>query len=216
MRNINFKYFIQIFLGFSGIVCLLIYHIGGLNFSKWQDYFSVFSKVVTIDLIAVMIFMKWGWKHKCLKGWLVLFPDLSGSWTGHIQSQWIDPKTGEKIPEIPIMLTISQSFIHISCIMRTGEMESSSYSENFLIDTDRQIKRMTYSYSSKTRISVGSKSIPHDGTVVLNIVEKPYRKLVGRYWTDRLTKGEIVLQFYSKDILEELPDDFDRHPNEKI
>ncbi|ADJ27060.1 hypothetical protein Nwat_0076 [Nitrosococcus watsonii C-113] len=97
-------------------------------------------------------------------------------------------------------------------MMRTGEMESSSYSEGFLIDPDRQIKNVAYSYNSKPRLSLSERSIPHDGTAVLKIVEKPKQKLVGRYWTERLTKGEIVLEYHSKDLLEELPEDLGDHP----
>ena len=97
-------------------------------------------------------------------------------------------------------------------MMRTGEMESHSYSEGFLIDPDRQIKNVAYSYTSKPRLSLSDRSIPHDGTAVFKIVEKPKPKLVGRYWTERLTKGEITLEYHSEEVLEELPDDFGDHP----
>ncbi len=66
--------------------------------------------------------------------------------------------------------------------------------------------------SSKPRLSLNERSIPHDGTVVFQIIEKPTRKLVGRYWTERLTKGEITLEFRSKELLEELPKDLGEHP----
>lgn len=91
-------------------------------------------------------------------------------------------------------------------------MESSSYSESFLIDTDRQLKKIAYSYTSKPRLSLSERSIPHDGTVLFQIVEKPKQKLIGRYWTERLTKGEIVIEYHSKELLEELPNSLDKHP----
>jgi hypothetical protein len=91
-------------------------------------------------------------------------------------------------------------------------MESSSYSEGFLIEPDRQIKNVTYSYTSKPRLSLNERSIPHDGTAVFQIIEKSKRKLLGRYWTERLTKGEIVLQYHSKELLEELPEGLGEHP----
>ena len=97
-------------------------------------------------------------------------------------------------------------------MMRTSEMESSSYSEGFLIDSDRQIKNVSYSYTSKPRLSLNERSIPHDGTAVFQIIEKPKQKLVGRYWTERLTKGEIILGYHSKELLEELPEDLGEHP----
>ncbi|MBK6639354.1 MAG: hypothetical protein IPG34_17905 [Rhodocyclaceae bacterium] len=42
--------------------------------------------------------------------------------------------------------------------------------------------------------------------------QEPKLKLVGRYWTERLTKGEIVLQYHSKELLEELPEELGEHP----
>jgi len=57
-----------------------------------------------------------------------------------------------------------------------------------------------------------NRSPAHDGTTVFKIVEKPKLKLVGRYWTERLSKGEMILSFHSKELLEELPDDFEEHP----
>jgi hypothetical protein len=59
---------------------------------------------------------------------------------------------------------------------------------------------------------LSDRSIPHDGTAVFKIVEKPNQKLVGRYWTERLTKGEIVLEYHSNELLEELPEDLGEHP----
>ena len=47
---------------------------------------------------------------------------------------------------------------------------------------------------------------------IIQIIEKPKQKLVGRYWTERLTKGEIVLEYHSKELQEELPEDLGEHP----
>ena len=44
------------------------------------------------------------------------------------------------------------------------------------------------------------------------IIEKPKLKLTGRYWTERLTKGEIKLEFHTQELLEELPESLGEHP----
>lgn len=212
MRNVTFKNSLYLLVGFSAVAWFSLAYINGLDLSKIKAFLGLIPKVVSIDLLVVAVFAKWGWKLKIFRGWLVPFPDLNGSWVGFIHSDWKNPTTGTKPPPIPVMLTIKQSFFHISCVMRTSEMESSSYSEGFLIDSERQIKNIAYSYTSKPRLSLNDRSIPHDGTVVFNIIEKPKQKLVGRYWTERLTKGEIILQYYSKELLEELPEDLNEHP----
>ncbi|MHA3543097.1 Cap15 family cyclic dinucleotide receptor domain-containing protein [Yersinia enterocolitica] len=212
MRNVTFKNSLYLLVAFSAVAWFSLAYVNELDLSKIKDFLGLIPKVVSIDLLMVAVFAKWGWKLKIFRGWLVPFPNLSGSWVGFIYSDWKNPQTGEKPPPIPVMLTVNQSFFHISCMMRTSEMESSSYSEGFLIDPERQIKDVAYSYASKPRLSLNERSIPHDGTVVFKIIENPKLKLVGRYWTERLTKGEIVLQYHSKEMLEELPENFGEHP----
>ncbi|MGT3206432.1 Cap15 family cyclic dinucleotide receptor domain-containing protein [Yersinia enterocolitica] len=212
MRNVTFKNSLYLLVAFSAVAWFSLAYVNELDLSKIKDFLGLIPKVVSIDLLMVAVFAKWGWKLKIFRGWLVPFPNLSGSWVGFIYSDWKNPQTGEKPPPIPVMLTVNQSFFHISCMMRTSEMESSSYSEGFLIDPERQIKDVAYSYASKPRLSLNERSIPHDGTVVFKIIENPKLKLVGRYWTERLTKGEIVLQYHSKEMLEELPENLGEHP----
>ncbi len=212
MRNVTVKSSLYLLVGISAIAWFSFAYFGGLDLSNVKDFFGLVPKVVTIDLLIVTAFVKWGWKLKLFRGWLVPFPDLNGSWLGYIYSDWKNPDTGEKPPPIPVMLTINQSFFHISCKMCTSEMESSSYSEGLLMDPDRQIKNVAYSYISQPRLSLSDRSIRHDGTAVFKIVENPKQKLVGRYWTERLTKGEIILDYYSKELLEELPETLGEHP----
>ena len=212
MRNLTLKNSVYLLVVISAAAWFLLAHFKGLDLSKGKDFLGLIPKVVSIDLLIVAVFVKWGWKHKIFRGWLVPFPNLNGSWVGFIHSDWKNPETGEKPPPIPVMLTINQSFFHISCMMCTSEMESSSYSEGFLLEPDRQIKKLAYSYSSKPRLSLAERSIPHDGAAVFKIIEDPKQKLVGRYWTERLTKGEIFLEYRSKELLEELPEDLGKHP----
>lgn len=212
MRNATLKSSLYLLVGISAAAWFSLAYFSGLDLSKIQDFLGLVPKVVSIDLLVVAWFVKWGWKLKIFRGWLVPFPNLNGSWVGSIYSDWKNPETGEKPAPIPVMLTVNQSFFHISCMMRTSEMESSSYAEGFLIDPDRQIKNLAYSYTSKPRLSLSERSMPHDGTAAFKIIENPNRKLTGRYWTERLTKGEISLQYYSEEILEELPEDLSEHP----
>lgn len=212
MHNITVKNSIYFLVGVSAIAWFSLAYAIDLDLSKIKDFFSLVPKVVTIDLLAIAVFVKWGWRLRVFRGWLVPFPDLNGTWIGRIHSEWVDPKTGEKPSPIPVMLTVKQSFFHVSCVMRTSEMESCSFSEGFLIDPDRQVKKIAYSYTSKPRLSLNERSIPHDGSALFQIIEKPKPKLIGRYWTERLTKGEIVLDFYLKEQLEDLPEDIDDHP----
>lgn len=212
MRNVTLKNSLFLLIGVSAIAWFLLAYLNNLDLSKVKDFFGLVPKVVSIDLMVITIFVKWGWKLKIFRGWLVPFPNLQGTWSGKIYSDWVNPDTQEKVSPIPVLLSINQSFFHISCKMMTGEMDSFSTAEGFNIEPDRQIKRLAYIYTSKPRISVSQRSISHDGSIVFDIVEKPDQKLKGRYWTERKTTGEIVLKKHSEDLLEDLTEEFTQHP----
>ncbi|HIF9354075.1 TPA: hypothetical protein ACX6RJ_002080 [Photobacterium damselae] len=212
MQNVTVKSSIWLIIAISSVAWFGLAFLNGLDLSVAKDFFSLVPKVVSIDLLVIGFFIKWGWKFSIFRGWLVPFPNLNGSWTGHIYSDWKNPQTGEKPAPVPVMLTVNQSFFHLSCVMHTSEMRSDSYAEGFVIDPARQLKQVAYSYTSNPRTSLTERSVPHAGTAVFQVIEKPNLKLTGRYWTERLSKGEITLNFHSKDILEELPDNLGGHP----
>ena len=185
----------------------------GADISKPFEVFTVASKVVTIDTTLALIFLLWAWKWPMFRwgGWLVPYPNLNGTWTGYIYSDWKN-ENGDKTPPIPVMMTIKQSFLKLSCVMRTGEMRSDSSCSTFKIDGSEQIKKLIYVYNSQPRPSVRGRSECHEGAMVFEIVEKPEIKLKGQYWTARKTTGEIILDYYGKEILDDFPKDFEDHP----
>jgi hypothetical protein len=212
MKNVNVKAFLGLILLLSAAAWVALAYFGGLDLSKIGDFFSLIPKVVTVDAVAIAIFTKWLWRWTALKGWLVPFPDLNGTWLGEIHSDWIDSESGNKVSSIPAMVTIRQSFFNISVVMQTAEMRSDSYVEGFQINPDKQIKRLSYSYTSSPRILLQHRSTPNDGTVVFEIIQSSPMKLKGRYWTERKTTGELNFTFHSKEMLEEIPGDFAAHP----
>lgn len=212
MRNLNVKPFLYILVAISGAAWFILAHVAELDLSKAYEYFRVLPNVVTIDSLFIAVFLKWGWRLRIFTGWLVPFPNLNGTWKGELASDWTVPATGTRVPSIPAVLTIKQSFFHLSCVVRTAEMISHSQAEGFVIEADRQVKSLVYTYTSKPRISLADRSRPHDGTAVLEIIQQPTLKLVGKYWTDRKTTGELNFTYQSRELLEELPKDLEDHP----
>ena len=96
--------------------------------------------------------------------------------------------------------------------MRTEEMTSYSYAEDFILDKEKQIKKLVYSYTSQPNLSVADRSAIHQGTMVFNIIGDPTTKLKGEYWTARKTTGEIELFNREENLLEEFPNDLNPHP----
>lgn len=212
MKNLHSKRFaLIIFAVFAVCFCWVAYRSGKGVTDLWGALIVAY-KTVPLVLLAVGIFVSYAWRWKAFRGWLVPFPDLNGTWQGTIQTTWRNPETGQTPAPIPVILTIKQSFIRMSCVMRTAEMTSRSFLADFWLDGDEQIRMLGYSYHSQPLPSVAERSHPHDGTIVFELVGNPVEKLNGTYWTARKTTGEVVLTFREPTRLEEFPSDLGKHP----
>jgi len=212
MKNLNYKNFIWIILVVSTFVWWIIARVKGIDLSNLWILLKQIPNVAFINGLLFAMFAKWGWKFKIFQGWLVPFPNLNGTWQGTIQTTWVDPKTNKTPDSIPVLLTIKQSFLHLSCVMRTAEMASYSFAEDFKIDHEKQIKQVVYSYMSKPTVNLSERSSMHEGTIIFDILGNPVNKLSGQYWTARKTTGVIELVFREKTLLDQLPSDFSEHP----
>lgn len=214
-KNLNIKIFVYVLLGLSVFFWYGIALVSGQDISKLWSFFKLLPKVVTADLLIFFVFSRWGWKLKFFQGWLVPFPDLNGTWQGVVKTTWIDPETNASPAPIPVILTIKQTFTHISGVMRTAEMVSYSFAEDFRLDGENQIRQLIYSYSSNPKLTVAERSAPHYGTIILDIINTPQRKLKGQYWTARKSTGEVELDYREKKLLDDFPNDLGHHPMAK-
>lgn len=211
MKNLNIKLFVWLLLGVSSLTWYGILASSNVNQLDAATFFGPLPKVALADVVLITLFLKWGWKIKWLQGWLVPFPDLSGTWLGSLQTDWVDEEGNTPGP-IPTMLTIKQSFGQMSCKMWTGEMRSYSVDEAFRINSERQVRELSYSYTSNPDTKLRNRSTPHDGTARLSIIGHPPERLEGEYWTQRSTKGTIKLSLHTRLLLDELPANFGSHP----
>lgn len=207
MKNLNIKAFVYILVVGSVAIWAGLLYLLDLELSSTWDALKQLPTVISIDLGLGLLFVKWGWKYRIFQGWLILFPVIEGTWQGNLQTTWKDPETGNTPGPIPIILVIKQSFLETTAVMHSQEMTSRSYATDLLIDGDRALRRLVYTYTSTPHATVRYRSTPHDGTTVLDIVDNPNRMLRGTYWTDRKTTGNISLTFRSHELLEQFPDD---------
>lgn len=211
IQNINIKYGIYIFV----ILYLVLYYLL-LCIYNIEDYCLInllkpIPSVITLDSIFLALFIRYFWKIKLLYPWLIRIPNLNGTWRGTIVSSWTDGN-GNKLDPISTILSIRQTFIKISCTMRTGEMVSHSCCEGFIVDPQEIAKiQLGYFYLSKPKPQCQSRSPMHYGAILFDLTNNN-TVLIGSYWTQRKTTGEITLKFYSKEYTDMLPSDMDPHP----
>ena len=100
--------------------------------------------------------------------------------------------TGEGVPPIPVTIWIRQGIFSTSIKLRTGE--STSYSTRCLLEADQDAGRFRfwYSYDNSPRAEYRHRSARHEGVAWLEVdADTDPERLIGCYYTDRKTSGDI-------------------------
>ncbi len=196
---INCKSASWLIAGVSVAILLFAAWILGRDLAQPIQLLKTIPLVLMGDTVVIFVFVKWLWKFPTFRHWLVLIPDLNGTWEGEIRSSWVNPETDTKIAPIPSIISIKQSLFCISCVARTGEMKSYSFLAGFILDQDQQKRFLSYSYDSDPLPLVRDRSSPHKGTALLEIEGEDDLRLNGEYWTARKTTGEMTFTRVSKE-----------------
>jgi hypothetical protein len=212
MKHLKLNHLLYGLVVASFIFYFIILKVQPVDQPSFLNYLKVVPTVVTCDTILGFVFIKYLWRLRIFRGWLVPFPNLNGSYKGFIQTTWEDELTKERPNPVPATLTISQSLLRISCVMRTSEMTSYSFIGDFILDPDEQVNKLAYSYSSEPKQVVIERSPCHLGTTVFEIEETPKIRLVGQYWTGRKTTGTIEMRYWKKTKIATFPSDLGDHP----
>ena len=217
MQNINTKIGLYLLLVVSFLLFYGMYYIEGSPTFNLKTIIQILPRVVSIALTLYLLFVCYLWKLCIFKHWLVPFPNLNGTWKGEIRTTWIDPETGERPKAIPAILTIKQSFLTVSCVMRTAEMTSRSLVSNFVLDKQNQLERLIYTYDSNPIETVKERSPQHCGTMSFDIPREPKKNMLrGGYWTGRKTTGNVEMSFWKKELMDHYPEEMGPHPVSEV
>lgn len=157
--------------------------------SPWLGYVST---VVTIVLYSVMAFDLWLWKLPFLHDWFVRRPVIDGTWKVQLRSTWEDPATGRAIAPVEGYMVVRQTFSTLSMRLLTAESHSELVGTEIVCSADHQYC-VSGVYRNEPQLSVRDRSSMHYGAVWLRIITQPTKQLIGHYWTDRSTRGEMEL-----------------------
>jgi hypothetical protein len=107
-----------------------------------------------------------------------------------LRSDWKDPITNEVLAPLPAYLVVRQTFSTLSLRMLTPESSSKVVTAEIIKEADGSY-RLAAVYRNEPKVSVRDRSPIHYGALVLDIQGDPVKGLVGCYWTDRKTRGEL-------------------------
>lgn len=154
-------------------------------------------------LIATVLFALWDlllWRSR----WAQLIPNVPlcvrGTWKGTLESSWED-SAGQRIAPKEAYLVVRQTSDQINVTLLTNESRSESSLAAVSKSEGQSI--LHYLFFNKPKMKHESISRMHHGSTMLDISGKPARRLAGRYWTDRDTRGELDLDRRSPKIADD-------------
>ncbi len=165
--------------------------------------FKFFSAAVLASVTIFNVWDFWLWRLSLVQRIPGVPRSVRGTWKGTLTSFWVDPATGATPQPKPAYLVVQQTASRVIVKLLTDESRSSSALAN-VSEVDGSCT-LTYLYLNKPDMRVESRSRMHHGSAVFDVSGSPVRRLKGRYWTDRDSKGE--LEFSERK--NKLADDFD-------
>lgn len=191
------KKHVQTLLWFLFIVYAFV--LLGNGFGTFDTIFKPISIIVSFGIGIIELFERWFWKCKLLHPWFVSVPNISGAWKGLLISNYINPKTGQKIDSIEIYFIIHQTFSTIK--VKQVTVESTSHTIGTGLSKINEAFYLVGTYQNIPKLTNRGKSSIHHGAFNLEVcVNKEIIILEGSYWTDRNTQGEIRFMEHTKTI----------------
>ena len=151
-----------------------------------------FSGVVAALMLLLAAFNTWLWKWPIFRGWLVNGPVIEGTWRVVLQTRWKNPETGVVPGPITGYMTIRQKYDTLSMRLMTKESSSVLLGAEILTESDGT-RSIVGVYRNEPMMAVRDRSRIHHGALLLNVSGATPARLVGKYWTDRDTAGDMEL-----------------------
>jgi SMODS-associating 2TM, beta-strand rich effector domain len=122
-------------------------------------------------------------------------PLLAGTWRGTITSSYASPG-GAPTPPIPAAARVAQTASTITITILTTESSSLSRHARLARLSDRRWS-LSWFYENTPRTSVRHRSERHCGSADATLGNSNDEVLVGGFFTDRLTRGELKFDEWS-------------------
>jgi len=162
------------------------------------DLVKPFSTVVGVMVVFALFLEHVAWHWAWLNGWFFDVPDLRGTWSVILKSDWVDPNTEKVIDPIRCFMSVSQSASKLQMCLLTAQSKSW-----FLTSTIRRAPggngyEVVGLYTNQPKLGFRPKiSGIHLGAIMIETHGQSRAKpdsLTGEYWTDRKTAGVMTLE----------------------
>lgn len=154
---------------------------------------------ITVTTFFWTFYFTKGWKWK-ISNWIFYRPNINGTWSGFIISDYIDDK-GNKVDPIEFYIVVRQSFIRIHFTTFTKDFVGVSYAETFALNEDKGLKNVAYLYK-KDSTQNNDEYLREGATELRLIIGNDEKKLEGKYWSNTKTQGTVSVKQISDDYVD--------------
>lgn len=167
---------------------------------------QILAYLPTVVVLFTVAFDKWIWRWPGIRR-VVPRPLLTGLWKATLKptAESHIPDGGDRGP-IEAYVVVNQSFWSLSVRLYTVQSRSDSRGMVLTRYDDSDYQRLSFMYENQPRPEHLHRSPRHVGTCELEVAGKTPTQMSGTYYTDRLTTGEIKLEFCDRS---SNPDSFD-------
>ncbi|MET0535401.1 MAG: hypothetical protein ABW171_14375 [Steroidobacter sp.] len=162
------------------------------------EHLAPFSTVVAVLTGVALVMEHWAWRLRCLQGWLFSRPDLRGTWKVTLHSEWIDPKTGERVPPIAAYAGIVQTLSTLQIHLMAPDAESCLLANSVQRTACGKRFEIAVVYANTPKVGRrGPQNERHVGASIMTTHgESTYKptSMTAEYWTDRRTIGRMTFE----------------------
>jgi hypothetical protein len=146
------------------------------------------SDVSAVVVALMLVFERWLWRWRIFRGWLVRRPDIHGTWRVSFESNYegVENDGGTRRSGV---LVARQTLLSLDVRLFTAESTSVSVAAEVVEEGEGGV--VAYVYRNEPRVSVRMRSPMHYGAARLIVGELKPSAMMGEYWTDRGTVGEM-------------------------
>lgn len=161
----------------------------------WQ-HLAPFTTVVGVLVVVGIAMEHLLWRVRLFQGWLFNRPNLRGTWKVTINSEWINPETGQKFAPILAYAGIEQTLTKLQIHLMTPESESCLLAHSIDSAPCGSRFHVAVVYANTPDVSLrGVRSERHIGAALINTHgTKKFMpdSLTAEYWTDRKSVGSMT------------------------
>lgn len=135
------------------------------------------------------------WRCRALRGWFVRRPDIRGTWRVELQSSYVKPESGERVPVMVCYMGVKQTLSELKMHLMTPDSESWAIAAHAQPSPSGSGYQVVCVYNNRPSVHLRNErtSEIHNGALVIETHGPDTRpdSLTAEYWTDRKTAGTM-------------------------